>query len=202
MGESEGGASIGAGGGADPADGAGPGRSVDELLPEVYAELRSIAERSMRAERTGHTLQPSALVHEAYMRLRGGGDRFVNRAPFFASAAEAIRRILIEHARRTRALKRGGAGTRIALDDAVGLVGQADVGLLELGDALDDLARSDPRLARVVTLRFFGGLSVEETASTLGLSKRTVESDWTLARAWLRRELTASSERDPTEGDG
>jgi RNA polymerase sigma factor (TIGR02999 family) len=116
----------------------------------------------------------------------------VNRAHFFASAAEAIRRILVEHARKTHALKRGGGGARIALDDAVGLVGQPDIGLCELDDALHDLGRTDPRLARVVTLRFFGGLSVDETAETLGLSKRTIEGDWTIAKAWLRRELSAA----------
>jgi RNA polymerase sigma-70 factor, ECF subfamily len=200
--ETGGGESIGAGGGDGPERRSEPGLSIDELLPEVYEELRAIAERSMRSERAGHTLQPSALVHEAYLRLRGGPDRFVNRAHFFASAAEAIRRILVEHARKTHALKRGGGGTRIALDDAVGLVGRPEVGLCELDAALNDLGRTDPRLARVVTLRFFGGLSVEETATTLGLSKRTIEGDWTLARAWLRRELAASPDLDAPEGGG
>lgn len=167
-------------------------------MPEVYAELRTLAERHMRAERGNHTLQPSALVHELYVRLRKSDDEFLNRAHFFAAASEAIRRILIEHARRVRSVKRGGdAGPRVALDDALGLAAPGPtpgapspgVDILDIGEALSELERMDERLGRVVTLRFFGGLTVDEVAAALGLSKRTVESDWTVARAWLRRRL-------------
>jgi RNA polymerase sigma-70 factor, ECF subfamily len=180
---------------------------VDEVLPQVYDELRELAERHMRAERANHTLQPSALVHEAYMRLRKSDGDFVNRAHFFAAASEAIRRILIEHARRFRAVKRGGpsgtpggrpSGGCVALEDSLGLVAPSSasdpqIDVLEMGDALAELERMDPRLGRVVTLRFFGGLSVDEVAASLGLSKRTVESDWTIAKAWLRRKLAGDA---------
>ncbi len=177
---------------------------VDEVLPEVYRELKSLAKRHLRDERANHSLQPSALVNEAYMRLRASGGEFASRSHFFAAASESIRRILIEHARRRLALKRGGAAERVSLEyvtslgDVAALRGGSGVDVIELEHALQELERMDPRLGRVVTLRFFGGLTVDEVAVALGLSKRTVESDWTMARAWLRRALSKGAEGGET----
>jgi RNA polymerase sigma factor (TIGR02999 family) len=173
----------------------GPGHdaahvTTNDLIMVVYDELYALAERAMRRERRNHTLQPSALVHECYLRLeRDANHQWQSRAHFLAAAAEAIRRILIEHARKHLARKRGGGQHRVALDDALGLIAGADVDLLELNAALDRLAGIDQRLSQVVKLRFFGGLTVEEVAEVHGLSKRTIENDWATARAWLRREL-------------
>jgi RNA polymerase sigma-70 factor, ECF subfamily len=167
--------------------------ATDQLLPLVYAELRELAARLLRHERADHTLQPTALVHEAYLRLvdqRVG--TWENRAHFLGIAAQAMRRILVDHARRRSATKRRGA--RVTLDDAVAPSTGPSVDLLEIDAALSRLAELDPRQAQVVELRFFGGLSVEETAAVLGVGSATVKRDWTVARAWLHRELSGSRE--------
>ena len=162
----------------------------DELFPLVYAELRRIAAREMRREKPGRTLQTTALVHEAYLRLlKDASLSFENRAHFLGVAARAMREILIEHARARSARKRGGGAVRLTLDDLVAPVSSPSIDVLALDEALQRLARLDERHARVVELRYFGGLSVEETAAALELSPATVKRDWTLARAWLFREL-------------
>ena len=167
-----------------------------ELLPIVYEELRRIAAGMMGRERAGHTLQPTALVHEAYTRLVDQKRvKWQGRTHFIAIAGQAMRRILIDHARGVNRGKRGGAMQRITLHDAIGPSGN-DLSieqLLELNTALNRLAQVDEREARVVELRCFAGLTVDEVAQALGVSKRTVEGDWTHARAWLRRELATGS---------
>ncbi len=171
----------------------------DELFPLVYAELRRIAAREMRREKPGRTLQTTALVHEAYLRLlKDASLSFENRAHFLGVAARAMREILIEHARARSARKRGGGAVRLTLDDLVAPVPSPSIDVLALDEALQRLARLDERHARVVELRYFGGLSVEETAAALELSPATVKRDWTLARAWLFRELAGiTSASDP-----
>jgi len=170
--------------------GAGNQAVHDELFPLVYAELRRIAAREMRHEKPGRTLQTTALVHEAYLRLlKDASLSFENRAHFLGIAARAMREILIEHARARSARKRGGGAVRLTLDDLVAPVPSLSVDVLALDEALERLARLDERHARVVELRYFGGLSVEETAAALMLSPATVKRAWTLARAWLFREL-------------
>jgi len=166
-----------------------PPRTTDTVTSEVYDELRRIAQSAMNNERPGHTLQATALVNEVYLRLDASSRAWNSRAHFFAAASEAIRRILIDHARGRSAAKRGGALSRVPMDDALSIAGTSDVDLLDLDDALRDLAALDPRLAKVVELRFFGGLDVSEVAEVLGFSKRTIEGDWTTARAWLRDRL-------------
>ena len=168
--------------------------ALDDLLPRVYDELRSLADAYMRRERAGHTLQPTALVHEAFLRLlRLPPGSVQNRMHFFALAAQAMRRILADHARRHRAAKRGGGAVRVPLELVEGGAPAApagdDVAADDLDAALDDLAKLDERQARVVELRFFGGLSIEETAEVLSVSSATVKRDWLVARAWLHREL-------------
>jgi RNA polymerase sigma factor (TIGR02999 family) len=165
--------------------------ALDRLMPLVYTELRQLAHRYMRRERLGHTMQTTALIHEAYLRLVDQTRvRWENQAHFFGIAARLMRQILIEHARsHTRAKRGGGAGT-IALDEAV-LVSQARAAaLLALNDALERLAAVDPRKSHVVELRFFGGLSVEEAARVLNIAPNTVLRDWRLAKAWLHREIS------------
>lgn len=166
---------------------------TDRLLPLVYGELRRIAHRQLAGESVGHTLSTTALVHEAYLRLAGQRTPWGDRAHFFALAARAMRRILVDYARRHSALRRGAGGQPLALDvaeDAGLLAGrQRAEELLALDEALARLAQLDPRLARVVECRFFGGLSEVETAEALGLSQRTVSRSWTLARGWLFAEL-------------
>jgi len=166
---------------------------TDELLPLVYGELRRIAHRQLAGEPDGHTLSTTALVHEAYLRLADQHTAWGDRAHFFALAARAMRRILVDYARRHRAFRRGAGGQPVALDaaeDAGLLAGQERAEeLLALDEALARLAQLDPRLARVVECRFFGGLSEVETAEALGLSQRTVSRSWTLARGWLFAEL-------------
>jgi len=163
----------------------------DELLELVYDDLRRIAERSMRRERSDHTLQPTALVHEAYLRLFDEVEvEWQDRSHFFGVAASCIRRILVAHARERAALKRGGHLRCVPLHaDAVRADGTSDIALLQLEEALVRLAEKSERQVRVVELRYFGGLSVPETAEALGLSERTVKSDWQVARLWLHREL-------------
>ena len=174
-------------------EGASNQATYDELFRLVYAELRRIAAREMRHEKPGRTLQTTALVHEAYLRLlKDASLSFENRAHFLGVAARAMREILIEHARARSSRKRGGGAVRLTLDDLVAPVPSPSIDVLALDEALQRLARLDERHARVVELRYFGGLSVEETAAALELSPATVKRAWTLARAWLFRELTAS----------
>lgn len=163
--------------------------AADQLVPLVYDELHKLAVHYMRAERGDHTLQPTALVHEAYIRLVDQRNAsWQNRSHFFGIAAQAMRRILVDHARRKRAGKREG-GDRVTLDESVAEAPQRSVDLIALDDALNKLAALDPRQARVVELRFFGGLDIEQTAESLGISPATVKRDWTFARAFLQREM-------------
>jgi RNA polymerase sigma factor (TIGR02999 family) len=166
------------------------GDAVSRLLPLVYAELRSLAERQLRREDAGHTLSPTALVHEAYLRLVDQTRvQWQDRAHFFATAAQAMRRVLVDHARRRRALRRGGGVRPLALDEVEIPLEERAEALVALDDALRELESVDPRLGRVVELRFFGGLTETETAEVLGVTDRTVRRDWVKARAWLLREL-------------
>jgi RNA polymerase sigma factor (TIGR02999 family) len=169
---------------------AGDRPSLDTLLPLVYDELRRLAAVYLRRERPGQTLQPTALVHEAYLRLlKDRPDRWQNRAHFCAIAAHSMRQILIERARARDAQKRGGGGAKVTLDEALIAGAPRPIDFLALDAALDRLAALDAEQARIVELRFFGGLSVEETAEALGSSPATVKRRWALARAWLAREL-------------
>jgi RNA polymerase sigma factor (TIGR02999 family) len=168
---------------------------VDELLPIVYEELRRLAAAYLRRERPGQTLQPTALVHEAYLRLlKDRPDRWQNRAHFCAIAAHSMRQILIDRARARGALKRGGELPRVTLDEALVAGGEQSIDLVALDDALERLAALDPEQARLVELRFFGGLTIEETAEAMAISPATVKRHWTVARAWLARELEGSSQ--------
>jgi RNA polymerase sigma-70 factor, ECF subfamily len=171
-------------------------QSVNSLLPDVYQELRRLAANYLRRERPGHTLQPTALVHEAYIRLlKDKPDRWQNRAHFCAIAAHSMRQILIERARARGAQKRGGARQRITLDERLLPGGEQSIDLLALDEALERLAALDPEQARLVELRFFGGLTVEETAAAMDISPATVKRHWTIASAWLARELEGNSHR-------
>jgi RNA polymerase sigma-70 factor, ECF subfamily len=176
---------------------AGDEAALERLTPLVYQELRRIARRSLRREREGHSLQATALVHEAYMRLVDARHvDWHDRVHFFSMAARLMRRVLVDHARARHRRKRGGGAAPLPLTDArVGSLGKGE-DLLALDDALRALATLDLRKSRVVELRFFGGLSVAETAAALSVSADTVMRDWKLARAWLRRELGASETRD------
>ncbi|MEZ6129646.1 MAG: ECF-type sigma factor [Planctomycetaceae bacterium] len=170
----------------------GDPQAAGQLLPLVYDELKRLAAKKMAQEAVDHTLQPTALVHEAFLRLVGDQDvqQWDNRGHFFMAAAEAMRRILIETARRRRSLKRGGAVVRHDLQDDDAVVVAEDVeSLLALDEALTRLAEVDEQLARLVELRYFTGLSVEDTAKTLNISARTAKRNWAYARAWLRREM-------------
>jgi RNA polymerase sigma factor (TIGR02999 family) len=163
--------------------------ALDALMPLVYEELRRIANYYIRAERPGHTLQPTALVHEAYLRLIDQRTAsYKSRIHFYSVAATLMRRIVVDHARRRNAEKRGG-GRVVSLDTGVDVAAQGSEDVVRVDEALEALALIDPRQARVVELRFFGGLSNEETAEVLGVSERTVKRDWTMARAWLHREI-------------
>jgi RNA polymerase sigma factor (TIGR02999 family) len=162
-------------------------------MPLIYPELHRMAERYMRRERPGHTLQPTAIVNEAYLRLAGRrGVAWKNRAHFFAAAAQSMRRVLVEHARSRDARKRGGLGARYLLDTAV-LTEPRSVELIGLDDALTKLTELDAEQGRIVELRFFGGLTEEETADVLNVSSRTVHRKWLLAKAFLHRELEGSA---------
>lgn len=164
--------------------------SRDRLMQLVYDELRRLAASQLRGERSGHTLQATALVNEAYLRLVDQTRvQWRNRAQFFGIAAQLMRRILVDHARRHRALKRGGPATKLSLDESLTPGKQRDFDLVALDEALGNLAAMDPRLAEVVEMRFFGGLTVEETAEVIGTSTATVKRDWATARAWLFRAL-------------
>ena len=157
------------------------------LMTQVYGELRRLARKYMRAERANHTLQPTALVNEAYLRLMGQqGATWQDRAHFFAAAAQLMRHILVDHARARKAEKRGGEQQQVTLTDAIASAESKTVEVLALHEALENLGRLDPRQARVVELHFFGGLTFEEIAYILDSSERTVKRDWTMARAWLK----------------
>ena len=167
--------------------------ALDRLTPIVYDELRRLASRYMRSERTGHSLQTTALVNEAYMRLVDYKNmQWQNRAHFFAVSAQLMRRILVDHARRHN-LKRGGGVQHVSFEDTAEVGGDRAADLVALDDAMHALARIDPRKVQVVEMRFFGGLSVEETAEVLKVSPVTVMRDWNTAKAWLYRELTGEA---------
>lgn len=164
--------------------------SLDQLLPLVYNELRGLADAFMRRERANHTLQPTALVHEAYIRLIDQREvNWENRAHFMSIAAETMRRILVNHAIATKAAKRGGNETRISVDKATGYQNENDVDLLELDEALNTLSTFDKRQSQIVELRFFGGLTVPEVATVLALSATTIEREWRMAKAWLHDQI-------------
>ena len=171
--------------------GKGDQAALEKLMPLVYSELRRLAGNYLRRERGEHTLQPTALVNEAYLKLVDQRNpKWQNRAHFFGIAAQLMRRILVDHARQHQAAKRGGAEQqRISLTGAEVLVKQPEVDLLALNEALEELAKMDPQQSRIVELKFFGGLSIEEIAEVMGIGHATVERDWKMARAWLRRQL-------------
>ena len=170
----------------------GDSTALERLLPLVYADLRRIAARQLRSERPDHTLSATAVVHEAYVRLVGQRQvRMEDRAAFFAAAATQMRRILVDHARRRSAAKRGGHEMRVTLDEEIAAGAGRDLDLLALDQALEELAAVDPRVAHIVELRFFGGLSLEDTAVAMDLSRRTVVREWALARGWLHQRLEA-----------
>jgi len=170
--------------------GRGEGRAADELLPLVYDELRRLAAARMAQEAAGQTLQPTALVHEAWLRMVKDGERtWQNRAHFFGAAAEAMRRILIESARRKSRLKRGGDQARLDIDHLELAATTPDDKVLLIDDALERLQAEDPEKARIVVLKFFGGLTNQEVAENLGVAERTVERQWAFAKAWLFRSI-------------
>jgi RNA polymerase sigma factor (TIGR02999 family) len=178
---------------AEPGDPA----SLDALVELVYDELKVMARRGLARERAGHTLQTTALVHEAWLKLVDSdkvGER--GRAYFFAAASQAMRQVLVEHARRRKAAKRGRGAVHEDVDQIQIAVDEFAIELLDLDDAMQRLAQLNPRHARVVECRYFGGLSVEQTAAALGIATRTVKSDWALARAWLYGELRPHETRD------
>lgn len=177
-------------------------RSGDEealhaLMPLVYDEMRHLAHRYLRRERPGHTLQSTALVHEAFMRLTGNAPpQWEDRTHFFGIMAHLMRQILVEYARSRNAGKRGGAAVKVTVGGAEEFARKPDLDVVALDDALKDLATIDPQQSRVVELRFFSGLSIEETAEVMGISASTVKRDWNTARAWLFRELDRTAAHD------
>jgi RNA polymerase sigma factor (TIGR02999 family) len=174
----------------------GDQESLQALLALVYSELRRLARHHLRGERSDHTLQSTALVHEAYLRLvKPGSLHLESRAHFFALASQLMREILVDHARSRGAGKRDG-GTRLTLDEAAELSKSKAVDLLALDDALNQLSRISQRQSRIVEMKFFGGLSIEETSEVLGVSSATVERDWAVARAWLYREISRTEHHD------
>jgi RNA polymerase sigma factor (TIGR02999 family) len=170
--------------------GGGKRQAFNELMPLVYDHLRHLAARQLRRERPNHTLHATALVHEAYLKLIDQQRvQWKDREHFFAVAAQAIRRVLVSYARSRDASKRGGGATLLAFDESIALPDHKDIDLVKLDDALESLARLDPQQARIIELRFFGGLSIESAAQVLDVSTSTVNREWSLARAWLFREL-------------
>jgi RNA polymerase sigma-70 factor (ECF subfamily) len=168
----------------------GDNGALEQLMPLVYGELRRMARRYMRQQPSNHTLQTTALIHEAYLRLAGQEEkRWENRAHFFGVAAQAMRHILVDYARARNTGKRGGPARTVSLEEAAIVSMERAAELVALDDALSELARLSPRQSRVVELRYFGGLSVEETAKVLSVSADTVTRDWSQAKAWLHREL-------------
>jgi RNA polymerase sigma factor (TIGR02999 family) len=169
----------------------GDREALDKLIPIVYQELRRQAARYLRREHPGHTLQTTGLIHEAYLRLIDQRSvQWQNRAHFFAISAQLMRRILVDHARSREAAKRGGSDIKLPLEDGMIASEVREMDLVALDEALERLAAIDPQQGHVVELRFFSGLSVEETAEVLGVSQRTVKRDWNVAKAWLRREIS------------
>ncbi|HLX07049.1 MAG TPA: sigma-70 family RNA polymerase sigma factor [Thermoanaerobaculia bacterium] len=172
--------------------------AAEELLPLIYGELRKIARRHLRGERDGHTLEATALVHEVYLRLSGGAELHWNdRVHFYAVAAQMMRRVLVDHARSRDALKRGGSVVKISLDEARDPAVESGPDVVALDDALRSLEALDPRKSRIVELRFFGGLTLEETAAVLGISVPTVVKETRLARAWLHSQIVAGIPGQP-----
>jgi RNA polymerase sigma factor (TIGR02999 family) len=168
----------------------GDGRASEELLPLVYSELRQLAAARMNNETAGQTLQATALVHEAWLRMVGDNNRtWQNRAHFFGAAAEAMRRILVENARRKSRLKRGGGQTRLDIDDLDLVATSPDDKVLLMDEALEQLRTQDPEKARIVVMKFFGGLTNQEVAENLGVTERTVERQWAYAKAWLFQHI-------------
>lgn len=168
---------------------AGDAQALRDLLPLIYEELRRVARRHLRAERRDHTLQTTALIHEAYLRLMGGeGADIRDHCHFVALASRLMRQVLVDHARSRSAAKRDG-GLRVAMSEHLALGDQSDIDLLAVDEALNRLSDFDPQQAQVVELRFFGGMSIVETSEALRISAATVKREWTTARAWLRREL-------------
>jgi RNA polymerase sigma factor (TIGR02999 family) len=175
---------------------------LHQLVPVVYAELRRLASGYMRRERPDHTLQTTALVHEAYLQLVGQQRaRWSNRSQFFGVAAQLMRRILVDHARGHNAAKRGGMSPRFSLDEAIVMAKERGGDLLAIEELLTRLAAIDPQQVKIIELRFFAGLSVEETAQALGISDRTVKRDWAMAKAWIQRELRRSINLDVTNSN-
>ena len=171
----------------------GDEKASEELLPLVYAELRKLAAHRMAAESTGHTLQPTALVHEAWIRLAGGNQQsWDNRGHFFAAAAESMRRILVDHARKKQSIKRGSGVAKEELNEASIMLAAPPDEVLAVHDALNLLEIEDPQAAQLVKLRYFVGMTMEEAASSMGLAKRTAEGVWTYARTWLHRQIKRS----------
>ena len=169
----------------------GDKEDLDKLMPAVYDELRRQAARYLRREQAGHTLQTTALIHEAYVRLVDQHNvQWQNRAHFFGLAAQMMRRILVDHARTKKRAKRGGSVIKVSLADATLPVNERDLDVVALDEALNRLAEIDEQQSRVVELRFFSGLTVEETAEVMGISPATVKRDWSMAKAWLHRELS------------
>lgn len=165
------------------------GSGLLELLPQVYQDLRRMAAAQLGSERSGHTLQPTALVHETYLRLLGQRSELQNRSHFLALAARMMRRILVTYAEQRGAQKRGGGLERVAFNEALEVIEQQAANAADVHEALARLEELDPRQAQIAELRFFGGLSVEETAEVLGISPATVKREWKVARIWLRREM-------------
>ena len=173
----------------------GDRQALDSLMPLVYVELRRLAHHYLQRERSDHTLQSTALVHEAFLRLAGQNPpQWQNRAHFFGIAAHVMRQILVEYARAHSAVKRGGAGAcKLTLDEALDFSKKVDVDVIALDGALDRLSELDPQQSRIVELRFFAGLTIEDTSEVMGISPATVKRDWTSARAWLHREIAGSA---------
>jgi len=168
--------------------------ALDKLMPLVYGELHRLAHKYMRQERPGHTIQTSGLVNEAYLRLVDQREvHWQNRAHFYGIAAQLMRRILVDHARSRQYAKRGGSSSHVPLDEGLIVSAERGAEVIALDDALKGLATFDERKSQIVELRFFGGLSIEETAEVLGVSPGTVMRDWTLAKAWLRREIASEN---------
>ncbi len=171
--------------------GQGDKEALDKLVPIVYDELRRQAARYLRHERAGHTLQTTALIHEAYLRLIDQKNvHWQNRAQFFGIAAQLMRRILVDHARTRKRAKRGGSDIRVPFEDAVAIASAPELDVVALDEALKRLAEIDEQQGKIVELRFFSGLTVEETAEELGISPATVKRDWSMAKAWLHREIS------------
>jgi RNA polymerase sigma factor (TIGR02999 family) len=175
---------------------AGDAQALDALMSVVYPELRRLAQRYLQRERSDHTLQSTGLVHEAYLRLVGqNAPQWENRAHFFGVAARLMRQILVDHARSHNAAKRGGGDCKVALDETIFLPQKVNLDLVQLDDALKELAKLDERQSRIVELRFFAGLSIGDTSEVLGISRATVEREWASARAWLYQEMKAGEVR-------